>query len=225
MEKIKSILVKWQTKKVDKIELGSVFSHNPKAPHRSLITRELVFWRIIDLIEQVLLLEKYGHILGARILLRSAYETLGILIYLNQKTKALLDGLISYDDFDSITVRLVLGTKKSSNNIESINILTVLQQCNKKYPGIFEVYKDLSESSHPNFEGMSMGFSEIDDKKYITHFRNRWKELYSDDLEHLLLTCISAFEFEYNDVWQELFELLEKRIEKNDKRSTSNEST
>jgi len=54
-------------------------------------------------------------------------------------------------------------------------------------------------------------------EKYLTHFRNRWKDLYSNDLEHLLLTCITAFEFEYNDVWKELFELLEKWIEENDK--------
>ncbi|MBU0712690.1 hypothetical protein KJ762_07415 [bacterium] len=222
MEEIETIISKWQSEKLNKIEKGSVYSRNPiahkwKAPYRSLVTRELVFWRIIDLIDQTVLLAKNDYILGARILLRSAIETLGILIYLNQKMKALLDGSIKYEDFDSITVRLILGTKQSDSKVESINIVTVLQKCDKKYPGIFDIYKDLSESSHPNFEGMSMGYSEIDDEKYITHFRNRWKELYSNDLEHLTLTCISTFELEYNNVWPELFESLEKWLEKNDK--------
>jgi len=231
MKQIKIIIEKWKTERLDKIDLANVYSrnhiaHKYKAPHRSLVLRELVFWRIIDLIEQILLLEKYNHILGSRILLRSAYETLGILIYLNQKTRELLDEVITYNDFDSITLRLVLGNKKNDPRIESINIITVLQKCDKKYPGIFKVYKKLSESSHPNFEGMCMGFSEIDNDNHVTYFRNRWKELYYDDLENLILTCTTAFEHEYNDVWKDLFELLEKWIENNDKDiSTKKETT
>jgi len=99
---------------------------------------------------------------------------------------------------------------------ESINIITVLHKFDKRYPGIFDIYKDLSESLHPNFEGMSMGFSEIDDEKYTTHFKNRWKELYSNDLEHLALTCILTFELEYNDVWPKLYKALEQWFEEND---------
>lgn len=221
MEQIKILIEKWKTERLDKIELASVYARNPivhkyKAPHRSLVLRELVFWRIIDLLEQILFLEKNNHILGARILLRSAYETLGILIYLNQKTRELLDGIITYNDFEIITNRLILGNKKNDSGIESINIITVLEKCNKKYPGIFERYKDLSESAHPNFEGMCMGFSEIDNKNHVTYFRNRWKELYYDEIENLILTCTTAFEYEYNDVWQNLFELLEKWIMKNE---------
>jgi hypothetical protein len=222
MKEIEYLVNKWQKEKVSIIEQGSVYSRNPiahkyKAPYRSLVIRELILWRISDLIEQVIFLIKNEHILGARILLRSAFETLGILIYLNQKMESLLEGSIDYKNFDSITVNLILGSKQSYSKVESINIVTVLQKCDKAYPGIYDIYKDLSESAHPSFEGMCVGYSEVDEVKYVTKFSNQWKKLFSNGIEHLILTCIATFELEYNNVWPQLFESLEKWLEDNDK--------
>jgi len=221
MERIKEILNTWRKQRVEKIEMSSVFSRNPtahkwKATYRCLVIRELVFWRIIDLLDQMVTLANNNGVLGARILLRSAFETLGILIFLNQKINALLDGSLAFDEFSSTTVRLILGTKTTGSKIQSINIVTILQKNDQQYPGIFGVYKTLSESSHPNFEGMYLGYSEIDEKNYITYFKNRWDEMYSNELEDLALLCINTFEIEYNDIWPELFEKLENWLEDND---------
>ena len=60
--------------------------------YRSIVLRELIFWRVTDLLNQMTALANAGHVLGVRILLRSTIETLGILIYLNQKTRAVLEG-------------------------------------------------------------------------------------------------------------------------------------
>jgi len=221
MKEIEAIVEKWMSERLDKIEVGELYSRNPivhrwKAPFRTLVIRELVFWRHIDLLNQVVFMIKNDHILGARILLRSAFETIGILIYLNQRMNSLSEGLISYDEFESMTKRLLLGTKRSESKFEAINILTILEKCDKTYPGIFEVYKDLSETSHPNFEGMSIGYSELDEDNFVTHLKSRWKELFSGDLENLIMICISTFDREYNHVWPAQFSAVELWFEKND---------
>lgn len=221
MEKVKEALKNWHTSLCPKIDLAGLYSRNPtahkwKAPYRSIVLRELVFWRLSDLLNQSVVLADKNHHLGARILLRSAIETLGILIYLNQKTEAVLSGNEKFDSFSQITSRLMLGSKDSSTEHESVNILTVLQKCNKKYPGILNLYEILCESAHPNYDGVCTGYSYIDHEKDETIYENRWAELYSSSLETGIDICITVFEQEYNDVWTSYFEDLESWLEKND---------
>ena len=80
MQRFEDVINVWKENLVQKIELGSLLSKSPvahkwKCTHRSLVLRELTFWRITDLIEQAYLLHKNEHALGVRILLRSAIET------------------------------------------------------------------------------------------------------------------------------------------------------
>lgn len=218
MKDLEVIINRWKKDRRNNIEIGSLYSRNPnvhkwKGPFRSLVIRELVFWRLTDLIDNTLLLLGQSHVLGARILLRSAYETLGVLIYLNQKIDSLIDGKNSFSDFNKITVRLMLGAKSDYSDVKSINVLTVLEKSDKKFPGILGIYNDLSESSHPNFEGMSLGYSDFDSENYIISFKNNWIGLYMKDMRHLIMTCIKIFEYEYNDEWPGLFEKLENWID------------
>ncbi len=97
MKNVAKVLDVWNSSLFEKIELAALISRNPtshkwKATYRSIVLRELTFWRVTDLLNQMVLLSESDHLLGARILLRSTIETLGILIYLNQKTKAVLEG-------------------------------------------------------------------------------------------------------------------------------------
>jgi len=221
MERVEKVLDAWNSSLCPKIELGALYSRNPtahkwKATYRSIVLRKLTFWRVTDLLSQTVFLGKAGHILGARILLRSTMETLGILIYLNQKTEAVLEGKEKFDHFSKLTSRLMLGSKDGSTRLESVNILTVLEKCNKKYPGILDLYNALSESAHPNYEGVCSGYSYINEQDYETIFENLWKKKYGNSLEESILLCLYTFEDEYNNVWSELFERLEKWIEEND---------
>ena len=117
----KDVIQEWQSSLCPKIELGGLYSRNPtahkwKAPYRSMVLRELVFWRLSDLLLQTVVLAENNHHLGARILLRSAFETLGILIYLNQKTDAVLADREDFNAFNETTTRLMLGSKDGSTN-------------------------------------------------------------------------------------------------------------
>lgn len=221
MDKIKQVLDTWKTSLYHNLPLGGLYSRNNvahkwKAPFRSITLRECVFWRIQDLLEQAHTLYKNGYILGSRILIRSAVETLAVLIYLNQLTEKVLKDQLSFHDFSEKTSKLLLGSRDGTTKHDSINIMTILGHCNKRYPGILNIYATLSESAHPNWEGICYGYSKVDYDNYETNFSNNWSEMWAEKHESLMLLTMQIFENEYNDIWSEQFEKLEAWIEKND---------
>jgi len=228
MEDIAKVLNVWNSSLINKIEVGGLISRNStahkwKATYRSIVLRELTFWRVVDLLNQMVVLSESGHVLGARILLRSTIETLGILIYLNQKTRAVLDGEMPFSEFTHITSQLMLGSKNKTTKFQAINVThTILEKwCEKKYPGIFAAYADLCESAHPNYEGVCFGYSYVNEVDYETIFANRWAELYGGNLEEHTLVLMRVFEEEYNKVWPAEFEKLEKWLVDNDEKLES----
>lgn len=221
IEAADAVIASMKTSLFNELDMGGLHSRNPaahkwKAPYRSLQLREVVYWRLLDLLDQSLLLHKSDHGLGARILLRSAFETLAILIYLNQRTTAVLDGTMTFSDFSMTTQRLVLGSKVDDDPEQAINILTVLKHCDKQYAGMMDLYNDLSESAHPNYQGMSAGYTKIDHEADAVKFYNRWMEKHGAGLPDGIMLCIEIFHHEYNKVWREQFEQLEMWIEAHD---------
>lgn len=221
MNTVEQYLASWKDSLLSRITVGGLWSRNPvackwKATLRVLMLREVVSWRLHDLMTQSYALHQQGHGLGARILLRSGLETLATLIYLNQLMLQVLDGKLSFHAFSDKTVKLQLGSRDGSTKHQSVNIMTVLEKCDKRYPGIAQLYGVLSESAHPNYEGMVEGYSKIDHSEFETHFSNRWMELYGDRHLGSMKLCMSTFHHEYNDVWPALMEKLESWIEAND---------
>lgn len=221
MNAIEQNLTNWKASLFPSIPVAGLLSRNPvaykwKAPFRSLMLREAVFWRITDLMTQSYALHQQGYALGARILLRSGFETLATLIYLNQLTQKVLDGKLSFHIFGDKTSTLLLGSRNDTTAHISINIVTVLENCDKRYPGLMKLYAELSESAHPSYEGLCMGCSTVDHSEYETTFSNRWAELYGEQHLRAMELCMETFHHEYNDVWPELIQRLEGWIEAND---------
>jgi hypothetical protein len=127
-----------------------------------------------------------------------------------------LNGTLDFHTFSTNTEALVLGSKNRSTPISSVNILTVLDGCEKKYEGIKHFYVRLCESAHPNYEGMSMGYTVIDHEADTVSFKNRWMEKHGGNLADDIMKCITIFLHEYDEVWCDLFNQLEKWIEQND---------
>ena len=203
------------------LNLGELRSRNTtaykwKAPFRSLLLREAVHWRLHDLLSQSFTLHQNDQVLGARILLRSAFETSAMLTYLNILMNQVIEGALDFHIFGSKTEQLLLGSRDGSTDQKQINILTVLEHCEKRYPGIFKMFEELSESAHPNYEGMSLGYSEIDPCADVISFSNRWVEQYGDSHLKGIMICIEIFVNEYNKVWPECFQKLESWIQAND---------
>lgn len=223
MDGIEQALGEWKQSLLSKIELAALYSRSPaahkwKAPFRSLRLRESVAWRAHDLLFQAHTLHNTGHTLGSRILIRSAIETIALLIYLNQLTKSVVAGTENFHLFSQKTSRLLLGSKDKSTKHDSINVLTVLNKADEKYPGVMDMYANLSESAHPNFEGICFGYSLVDHENHTTTFLNNWVEMYGERHVPLMRLCILTFSSEYNEEWSTQFENLEKWILANDAR-------
>jgi hypothetical protein len=203
------------------VDVGGLFARNKvahkwKAPWRALLLREVVAWRTHDLLQQSHALSKSESLLGALILLRSAFETIAVLIYLNQAMQSVVGGNLDFHAFSQKTSRLLLGSRDASTSLESINILSVLSGAGKSYQGLEGWYASLSEVAHPNYEGMVLGYSEADRENFITRFSNRWSIIYAGNHESSLVACLGVFEAEYNHVWPQAFEALERWVEAND---------
>lgn len=59
-------------------------------------------------------------------------------------------------------------------------------------------------------------YTRIDHDEHEAHFSNRWMELHGNRHLGSMELCMDTFHREYNDVWPDLMEKLEKWIEAND---------
>lgn len=222
MPTIAETLAVWEKSLCQRVEVGGLLARNPvahkwKATFRSLQIRETAFWRIHDLLAQAYELHLNSRALGARILLRSAFETLATLIYLNQSIKAVLAGKQDFHSFSNLTARLLLGSRNGSTQHQAVNIVSVLEKCERRYPGISGLYATLCETAHPNFEGLCFGYSRIDHDNHVAVYSNNMSVMFSDKMQQEIELCMLVFEHEYNTVWPEQFELLEAWVVENDK--------
>lgn len=218
---VEEVLASWKTSLVANIPLGGLHSRNPtahkwKALFRTFLLRETIYWRLQDLLEQSYNLHKQSYALGSRILLRSGFESVASLIHLNQIMELVISKQLNFHEFSDKTSRLLLGSKNSSSGPESANVVTVLNHCEKKYPGIVKMYAALSESAHPSYEGLCTGYSKIDRDSDEVNFSNRWMEMYGDKYLNSLQLCIKIFEHEYDSVWPKLMDRLENWVSEND---------
>lgn len=223
MDSVQQNLTTWNSMLMASIPVAGLLSRNSvaykwKAPFRCWLLREAAFWRITDLLTQSYALHQQGHCLGARILLRSAFETLATLIYLNHKMRQVVDDKLNFHLFSQETVALALGSRDGSTDHVAVNVLKMLDRGDKRYPGLRSLYDSLSESAHPNYEGMVSGYSKLDHDEYTTHFSNRWMSLHGNQHLKSMDLCMMSFHVEYDTVWTKLMDRLEGWVVANDAR-------
>jgi len=221
MDTIEQKLANWRASLMTSIPIGGLLSRNPivykwKAPFRCWVLREAALWRLTDLLSQSYVLHQQQHGLGARILLRSGLETLATLIYLNRNIQDVLTGKLGFHQFSKKTVQQVGGAKNQSGRPDAINVLTMIDKGDKQYSGLRNLYDSLSESAHPNFEGLVWGYSKVDHDSYETNFSNRWMDLYGESHLNSMELCMMLFNHEYNFEWPSLMNQLEAWIAAND---------
>lgn len=221
MEEIAQRLENWENSLCPSVNVGGLIArsktaHKWQATYRSLVVREALFWRMHDLGVQVLYLSKEQHFLGARILLRSALETLALLIYLNQKTEDVVEGKLDFFEFEQITTQLLLGSRNEATSKQSVNILTAIKRADKVHEGLSKLHERLSESAHPNYDGVTYGYSKSNPKEFETVFRSNWVENFGPEQESATAYVLAVFEHEYNEAWPAAWERLEHWLEEND---------
>ena len=92
----------------------------------------------------------------------------------------------------------------------------MLEKCDKRYPSLMKLYENLSESAHPSYEGLCMGYSTVNRDEYETTFSNHWMGLYGSRHLKSMELCIETFHHEYNEAWADLIVKLESWIAAND---------
>ena len=205
----------------NKVNLASLYEHSKKA-HKWKVTyillmlREAILWRTVDIISQAHYLSINKMIIGSRILIRSALETICMLIYMNKKIQSVVEGNMSFEDFNKIIERMYIGAKNENKILDSINVMKFIKESEIKYPGIKKIYNDLCETAHPNYFGVSAAYTKRNIKRLETDFGIFWKELYSDQHERGIKICLSILFKEYNEEWVKQFMQLEKWLEKNE---------
>ena len=221
MDNIEQNLANWRASHMASIPVGGLLTRNSiaykwKAPFRCWVLREAALWRVTDLLTQSYALHNQGHGLGARILLRSAFETLAALIYMNHNIRAVLEGELDFHKFSLLTTRQVGGSKNEPGRPEAVNVITTIDKADKQYTGLRGMYDRLSESAHPNFEGLVWGYSKVNHDDYETNFSNRWMGLYGEQHPNSMELCMTIFDHEYDEVWAALMAKLESWIVVND---------
>lgn len=218
---IENTLIGYQTTLCKKLEIAGLYSrsktaHKWKLTFRLISLREGLSWRIVDILSQAFKLDNEKMIIGARILVRSALESICLLIYMNKKMQSVIENKISFSDFDEITLRLLLGTRNNKIGPVAINVLSLIDESDKKYAGLKLLYTDLCETAHPNYDGICAGYIKNDFKKYATEFGIFWDERFGDQHQEAIRICITIFEDEYNNEWIKRFEELENWLIAND---------
>ena len=130
--------------------------------------------------------------------------------------KSVINNKLSFNDFDMITTRMLLGSKKQDKMPDPINVNGLVKNSNQKYTGIKAIYDDLSETAHPNYDGICYGYSKLNKDEYTTEFGIFWKEKFGNQHETAIRLCLEIFENEYYNVWPMQYKQLEKWLEKND---------
>jgi hypothetical protein len=221
MSEIELKLKVWKDSLCESVSLKNLYYEKPivykwKAIYRCLVLRETVNWRTYDLTSQAHFLFNAKHILGSRILIRSAIETIALIIHLNQLIAKVISNELDFHEFDQKTRKLLLGSRDGSTKHSLISVITILEHCEKKYKDISSIYATLSECAHPNYEGVCFGYSKIDYENNSTHFSNKWEMMWSHQHEPLMRLICFIFEAEYSIVWHEQFNELENWVFKND---------
>jgi hypothetical protein len=221
MNDIEQNLANWGGSLMAKIPVGGLLQRNPivykwTALYRVWMVRELTFWREHDLMTQSYALHQQGLGLGARILLRSGFETMALLTYLNLLMQKVAEGKLDFHAFCAKTTRLLLGSKNIEEMPDPVHILDALRDCDKRYPGLMKVYDELSESAHPNYDGLMGGYSKTNRDEYESSFSNRWMEKHGERTLAGIRMCMATFHHEYDSVWPELMDKLEAWVEGND---------
>jgi hypothetical protein len=114
MNAIEQNLINWKASLSSNIPVGGLLSRNSlvykwKAAFRIWMLREAIFWRLSDLMTQSYELHRTRNGLGARILLRSGFEALATMIYLNQLMQDVLERKLDFHTFGDKTAVLYLG--------------------------------------------------------------------------------------------------------------------
>ncbi|MGC1548421.1 MAG: hypothetical protein WA777_07820 [Rhodanobacter sp.] len=216
------ILDRWRAWLPHEISVAALLSRCPiaykwKAPFRCLVVREALLRRMLALGDGVVLLTNQNCHVGARVLLRSAVEAMALLEYTVQRMEALVKGHIEWARFDELTMKLIVGSR-DFGDVEPIQILNAVRDAAKVYAGLKDIHDRLSETVHPNYDGVVGSFVKLDREEHVAYLGDFTGERYASLLVPYAGYTFAAFQYSYNTRWLAAIEPLEQWLRDNDER-------
>jgi hypothetical protein len=222
ISEVVEILDRWRASLSHEIPVAALLARCPiaykwKAPFRCVVVREALLRRILALGESIVVLTNQKHHVGARILLRGAVEATALLEYIVQRMDALIKGSIEWEKFDELTMRLIVG-RRDFGDVEAVQILNAVRDAEKTYPGLKEIHDRLSETVHPNYDGVVGSFVKMDHEEHVAHLGDFAEERFGRVLVPYAGYTLTAFQDSYNNRWVVAIERLEQWLRDNDDR-------
>ncbi len=195
----------------------AAISLKAKIPYKIIAYRETLLWRTEELSRVAYLQFKNEQVVSGIILTRCVMESAAAVWYVLNRIKTLVENE-DLNDFDDKAMRLLMGSKNDTTEINSINIMTFLDKVDTHLSGFRKLYDDLSEFAHPNWAGTSGVYGSVDRSKVLTRLGNFAKEFpYEVGLKGLA-SSLAVFEYAYSeigDLMPKVVEISEKGLESN----------
>jgi hypothetical protein len=121
-------------------------------------------------------------------------------------------------------MQLLMGSRDQRTDFGAINIITMVDRANRDYGGLKIMYERISESVHPNYDGVTYGYSRVCPSEFETRFGNYCVENFGVEQEPAAAYAFGVFEDAYNKVWSNTMERLESWLASNAARIESEKS-
>lgn len=133
-------------------------------PFKALSLMMLLEHRVSDLSEVAIDLYRQGKVISAFVITRALMETVALLFWLHKKVNTATK---NWDEADVNTFleRALLGSRDSTTGFKALNILTAVNQVDKKHIGYRKRFDTLCEFCHPNWLGTQVSYGKPDQKR------------------------------------------------------------
>lgn len=166
-------------------------------PAKVAVLREVLTYRAAALGRDSLSMIDAGRMVSASTLVRSCLETVAGLVCLGRRVaRAITEN--SASGLNDFVVTLLLGSKDDTTDVPARNVLTLIQEADREWPGLIGEYSAFSEFAHPNYAGGLASFAHTDWKGGIVRLSAADHQLPPDALTPLLagIADIAIHEYE-----------------------------
>ncbi|TMO54671.1 hypothetical protein [Pseudoalteromonas aurantia] len=139
-------------------------------PHIIHCESEALRCRFLDLMRSTYYLYKEKMYCSALISLRSALETLAVLLFLNKQMRSLVNGNLKLELFLSNSERFFFSFSNKSQANEDLPKAYNIQKFINETVSLKEWYDKLSEYAHPNYSGAFGIYAKIKEDSPATEF-------------------------------------------------------
>jgi len=190
-------------------------SRSAKIPYKALSFRHAIHHRVVDLGEIAARQYSSGKTVAANILTRSIVESVALLYLMIKKMKQVVAEQ-RVGEFDDFMMKALFGCRDTGRQVEAVNALTAIDQVERESPGIRSVYDGLCEIAHPNWDGTSYAYGELDLSNGVLRLSPKYQENIRSGLPGLVGTMelFTSCDREFSEIFASFVVLCEQELHK-----------